>query len=321
MPLERTVWLDCDPGFDDWLAMLLLTQCPSVHWVGMSVVAGNAPLAITLDNALRISSFHGWPVPVHAGSAQPLQGALETAQSILGAQGMRTTGMPLPATTRQAASQDAVGAMLAYLRSSSQPITLMATGPLTNIALAIEQDRVAMSQAIEIILMGGSTDRGNHTPAAEFNIFADPLAASLVFASGIPIRMFGLNLCRQLLLTHAHVQAIKAMPGAHAQIVAGYLDAYQRIRSRDGSVPMPLYDPAVALWLHAPELFEFQQAPVDVELQGQFTRGMTVCDLHNRSGRASSVNIAMAVKADSAMAIFVQLLEQAMHQPAADLLA
>jgi purine nucleosidase len=315
--MQRTVWLDCDPGFDDWLAMLLLAQCPRVHWAGISVVAGNAPLAITLDNALRISNFHGWPVPVHAGSARPMQGALETAQSILGAQGMRTTGTPLPATTRQAASQDAVGALLAHLSSSSQPTIVMATGPLTNIALGLKQDRAAMSQVSEIILMGGSTDRGNHTPAAEFNIFADPLAASCVFTSGIPIRMFGLNLCRQLLLTHAHVQAIKAMPGVHAQIVAGYLDAYQRIRSADGSLPMPLYDPAVALWLHAPELFEFQQAPVDIELQGQFTRGMTVCDLRNRSGRASSVNIAMSVRADSAMVIFMQLLEQAMHQPAA----
>jgi purine nucleosidase len=317
----RTVWLDCDPGFDDWLAMLLLAQCPGVHWAGMSVVAGNAPLAITLDSALRICDLHGWHVPVHAGSAQPLQGAQETAQSILGAYGMRTTGLPLPATTRQAASQDAVGALLRHLRGSSQPTTLMATGPLTNIALAIAQDRAAMSQVSEIILMGGSTDRGNHTPAAEFNVFADPLAASQVFASGIPIRMFGLNLCRQLLLTRAHVQVIQAMPGAHAQIVAGYLDAYQRIRSADGSLPMPLYDPAVALWLHVPELFEFQQAPVDIELQGQFTRGMTVCDLRNRSGRASSVNIAMSVRADAAMAIFMQLLEQAMHQPAADTVA
>jgi purine nucleosidase len=310
--MQRTVWLDCDPGFDDWLAMLLLAQCPGVHWAGMSVVAGNAPLAITLDNALRISDLHGWYVPVHAGSAQPLKGTQETAQSILGAQGMRTTGTLLPPTARQAASEDAVGALLAHLRSSSQPTTLMATGPLTNIALAIEQDRAAMSQVSEVILMGGSTDRGNHTPAAEFNIFADQLAASQVFASGIPIRMFGLNLCRQLLLTQAHVQTVKALPSAAAQIVAGYLDAYQRIRSPDGSSAMPLYDPAVALWLHAPELFEFQAAPVDIELQGQFTRGMTVCDLRNRANRPCNAQIAMQVNASEAMALFMRLLTQSL---------
>ena len=312
MPQERTVWLDCDPGFDDWLAMLLLAQCPGVRWEGISVVAGNAPLAITLDNALRICDLHAWAVPVHAGSGQPLEGSQETAQSILGTQGMRTTGTPLPTIARQATSQDAVGALIAHLRSGSQPTTLMATGPLTNIALAIEQDRAAMSQVSEIILMGGSTDRGNHTPAAEFNIFADPLAASQVFASGIPIRMFGLNVCRQLLLTQVHVQTMQALPGDKAQIVAGHLDAYQRIRSIDGSLPMPLYDPAVALWLHAPELFEFQAAPVDIELQGQFTRGMTVCDLRNRSGRSSNVQIATQVNAPKAIALFMGLLIQAL---------
>ncbi len=305
----QTVWLDCDPGFDDWLAILLLAQLPNVNWAGMSVVAGNAPLAVTLDNALRICAFHALSVPVHAGSAQPLEGERETAQEILGTQGMRTSGAQLPATQRQAASQDAVSALLTHLRGSSQPTSLLATGPLTNIAHAIAQDQVAMSKVSEIILMGGSTDRGNHTPAAEFNIYADPLAASRVFASGIPIRMFGLNLCRQLLLTQAHVQAIQALPTEQAQCVAAYLDAYQRIRSLDGSVPMPLYDPAVVLWLHAPELFEFQASPVDIELQGQFTRGMTVCDLRNRAGRSCNANIAMQVRSEEAMALFMRLLK------------
>jgi purine nucleosidase len=312
---EHTVWLDCDPGFDDWLAMLLLAQLPGLHWAGISVVAGNAPLEITLDNALRICDFHGWNVPVHAGSAEPLEGAQETAQAILGAQGMRTRGVPLPATKRRSISIDAVAALLMHLRTCEDPTTLLATGPLTNIAHAIAQDRAAMSKVGEIVMMCGSTDRGNHTPAAEFNIYADPLSASQVFASGIPIRMFGLNLCRQLLLTQTHVQAIQALPGTAAQTVAGYLDAYQRIRSQDGSAPMPLYDPAVALWLHAPELLEFQAAPVDIELQGQFTRGMTVCDLRNRSGRVCNAKIAMQVRADEAMTLFMRLLQSSLKAP------
>jgi purine nucleosidase len=311
MPPVRTVWLDCDPGFDDWLTMLLLAACPDVRWAGVSVVAGNAPLAVTLDNTLRICDFHGWSVPVYAGSAQPLQGVQETAQIILGAQGMHTTGPSLPVTSQQATSQDAVSALLAHLRSS-QPTMLLVTGPLTNIALALQQDRAAMSRVSEIVLMGGSTDRGNHTAAAEFNIFADPLAASIVFASGIPIRMFGLNLCRQLLLTRAHVQMMQALAGSKAQCVAGYLDAYQKIRSSDGSEPMPLYDPAVALWLHKPDWFEFQAAPVDIELQGQFTRGMTVCDLRNRAGRPCNAQIAMQVSAAEAMALFISLLQQSL---------
>jgi purine nucleosidase len=306
--MASTVWLDCDPGFDDWLAMLLLAQLPRVHWAGASVVAGNAPLAITLDNALRICDLHGFRVPVHAGAAQALQGITETAQTILGAQGMRTTGAPLQAARRSCASHDGVGALIQHLSTTEQPTTLLATGPLTNIAQALARDRAVMRKVSEVVLMGGSTDRGNHTPAAEFNIYADPEAAAQVFASGIPIRMFGLNLCHQLLLTQAHVQAVKAMPSEAAQIVAGYLDAYQRIRSADGSAPMPLYDPAPALWLHAPELFEFKPAPVDIELQGQFTRGMTVCDLRNRAGRHCNAQIAMLVRAEEAMQLFTRLL-------------
>jgi purine nucleosidase len=310
LPAKRQIWLDGDPGFDDWLAMLLLQQLPGLQWVGMSVVAGNAPLAITLDNALRICVLHGWHVPVYAGSAQPLQGAQETAQSILGTQGMRTTGRDLPLATRLPEPVSATSALLQHLRNSSEQTTLLATGPLTNIAHALAQDSSTLRRVKEIVLMGGSTDRGNHTPAAEFNIFADPFAAAQVFASGIPIRMFGLNLCRQLLLTREHVQAIQALSSPQAQVVAGYLDAYQRIRSADGSLSMPLYDPSVVLWLHAPELFEFQEAPVDIELQGQFTRGMTVCDLHNRAGRPCNAQIATQVNAPEAMALFMRLLRQ-----------
>ena len=309
----KQVWLDCDPGLDDWLAMLLLAQCPGVQWVGTSVVAGNAPLDITLSNALRIRALHGWQVSVHAGSSQPLTGTRQTAQAILGPKGMRSSGLALPKEQQVCTSHDAVAALLSHLHTSHQSTTLVAIGPLTNIALAIQQDPAAMRTVTEIVLMGGSTDRGNHTPAAEFNIYADPAAAAQVFSSGIPVRMFGLNLCRQLLLTQAHVQAIYAMPGHAAQIVAGYMDAYQRIRSPDGSAPMPLYDPAVMLWLHSPELFDFVAAPVDVELKGKFTYGMTVCDLKNAAGRPCNVDIAMQVSAGDAMALFMRLLRQSLN--------
>ena len=310
----RQVWLDCDPGFDDWLAMLLLSQCPDVRWIGMSVVAGNAPLDVTADNALRICELHRWSIPVHTGCSNPLAGRRETAQTVLGSQGMRSSGFELPATQLNVASGDAVAALLAHLHSSELPTTLLAVGPLTNIAQAIRQNPLALLKVEEIVMMGGSTDRGNHTPAAEFNIYADPLAASVVLSSGIPIRMFGLNLCRQLLLTQEHVQAVYALPGQAAQVVGGYLDAYQRIRSSDGSEPMPLYDPAVVLWLHSPDLFDFTLAPVDVELQGTFTRGMTVCDLKNSAGRHCNVALAMRAQASRAMELFMRLMRQALRQ-------
>jgi purine nucleosidase len=311
MTSQRNIWLDADPGFDDWLTMLLLASEPALHWAGLSIVAGNAPLATTLNNALRIRALHGWQVPIHAGAAQPLAGAQETAQSILGEQGMQTTGAALPFTDAQADSHDAVQALLTHLHATSRT-TLLATGPLTNIALALQRDRAVFANVDEIILMGGSTDRGNHTAAAEFNIFADPEAADIVFKSGVQIRMFGLNLCRQILLTQAHVQQVRAIASPAAQILSGYLDAYQRIRSVDGSAPMPLYDPVVALYLLQPDLFEFQAAPVDIELHGRYTRGMTVCDLRNRGGRVANAQIAMQVRAEPALELLMLKLKRAL---------
>lgn len=295
MARMRAVWLDADPGFDDWLTMLALAAHPGLRWLGISVVAGNAPLAATLDNALRIRHHYGLQVPVHAGCAQPLAGALETAQHVLGATGMRTTAAELPQVDAVADGNDGVGALLDALRNSDEPVTLLATGPLTNIARALQAEPEIASRIAELVLMGGSTERGNHTPAAEFNIYADPEAADVVFnAAGLKRRMFGLNVCRQVLLERRHVAQVEAWDGARAAWLAGYLDAYQRIRSLDGSVPMPLYDPVVAAWLWRPDLFEFRPGRVDIELLGRFTRGMTVCDFRAAAQPRANAEIAMA---------------------------
>ena len=277
----RPVWLDTDPGFDDWLTMLMRAAQPGLRWLGVSVVAGNAPLQVTLANALRIRHHYGLRVPMYRGSDRPLAGRIETAERILGAQGMRTTGDALPDVPDLADDGDAIAAFIAALASSPQPVTVVAIGPLTNIARALQAAPLARERIAEIVLMGGSTDRGNHTPAAEFNIYADPEAADIVFSSGVPLRMFGLNVCRQVLLTREQVAEVRSWPGERARWLAGHLEGYQRIRSADGSVPMPLYDPVVAVWLARPELFTFQPARVDIELQGKFTRGMTVCDFRH----------------------------------------
>lgn len=315
MSVPRQFWLDSDAGLDDWLAFLLLCKTPKLHCAGVSLVAGNAPLELVIDNALQMRALHGLKTPVYSGAAKPLQTPLQTAQSILGLQGMQTTGSPLPSTRQLLDGKDGVARLLLHLRTSSTPTTLVAIGPLTNIAQAIAQDPEALQNVDEIVLMGGSTDRGNHTAAAEFNIWVDPEAAAVVFSSGIPIRMFGLNACRQVLLTREHVEIIQHWPSFAARIASGYIDAYQRIRSTDGSVPMPLYDPVVALWFLAPELFEFQAAPVDIELLGQHTRGMTVCDLRNRQERPCNAIVALRIQALAAMEVFMRHLEAALTDP------
>ncbi|HOM13553.1 MAG TPA: nucleoside hydrolase, partial [Rubrivivax sp.] len=262
----------------------------------------------------RIRHHYGLRVPVHAGCAEPLAGALETAQRVLGAQGMATTGPALPEVDDAADGHDGVAAMLAALRASEQPVTLLAIGPLTHIARALQAAPDIVEHIAELVLMGGSTERGNHTPAAEFNIYADPEAAAIVFDTPrLKRRMFGLNLCRQVQLERRHVAQVQAWPGQRAAWLAGYLDAYQRIRSADGHVPMPLYDPVVAAWLWQPELFEFAPARVDVELQGRFTRGMTVCDFRVGDARPANAEVAMHADGPAVIEQVLQATQQALR--------
>ena len=297
----KKIWLDTDPGFDDWLTMLLLGSNPGIEWLGVSVVAGNAPVDITYDNALRIKAHDGLTVPIYRGCEEPLAGVIETAQRILGDSGMPTTGDILPPGAAVDAAGHAVDALIAAVRAHPGQITIMAIAPMTNLATALTRAPDIAEKIVEIILMGGSTDQGNHTAAAEFNIYADPEAAAQVFQAGIPLRMFGLNLCRQLLVKNAEVQQLRAIGTPRAQRLAGYLEAYVRIRSADGSVPMPMYDPVVALYLEAPQLFQFQSAHVAVELKGELTRGMTVCEF--RVPRRAPVNTQVAMLADGPAAI------------------
>lgn len=293
----RAIWLDTDAGFDDWMTMLMLASHPGLRWLGVGVVAGNASLPVALANTLRICHHYRLKVPVFAGCDRPLFAPMETAERVLGAQGMRTTGMPLPDLQVAAEGLDAATALGNALRNSPEPVTVLAIGPLTNIARTLQAEPALVERIHELVLMGGSTERGNHTPAAEFNIYVDPEAADVVFnQAGLKRRMFGLNVCRQVLLERAHVQEVQRWPGERAMCLAGYLDAYQRIRHPDGRVPMPLYDPVTSAWLLRPELFTFQSARVDIELQGRFTRGMTVCDL--RIGQSALPNTEIAMTAD-----------------------
>jgi purine nucleosidase len=284
--MMQSVWLDADPGFDDWMTMLVLAnahQTGKLNWHGMSIVHGNAPLAVTARNAAMIAQAFGLSVPTYPGSAVTVANETPaTAQNVLGADGMRTSATALsdlvPSTANVALRPDGVNALISFIENSETPVTLVAIGPLTNVALALLQRPSISKRIAELIVMGGSTDRGNHTPAAEFNFYADPQAASIVFNSGVNIKMFGLNVCRQVLLNQTDVAGFKGLTSPLAQCFSGYLDGYQKIRSVDGSVPMPIYDPVVAAYLLQPALFTLEPARVDIECQGQFTRGMSVCN-------------------------------------------
>jgi len=306
------LWYDTDPGFDDWMAWALLEGNPTFRLHGVSVVAGNAPLSVTLANALAIKAFHGFATPVYAGCDRPLAQAPVTAQDVLGAAGMETTGPLLPATDVKPASGHGVQALIGTVRAHPGRITLLAVGPLTNVAAAFALAPDLPGLLRGLVIMGGSTTGGNATAAAEFNIHADPEAAARVFDCGVTVDMFGLNVCRQVPIGQPQVERLRAIGSAKADVFAGYVDGYVAIGRRRGRAVQSLYDPTPVLWLARPELFDLQPARVDIELQGRFTRGMTVCDL--RAPALARANARVAVTADGPAALewAMQRLEQAL---------
>ena len=303
------IWYDTDPGFDDWMAWALLEAEPSFRLHGVSVVAGNAPLSITLPNALAIKALHGFSTPVYAGCDRPLAQAQTTAQDVLGAMGMETTGPVLPATMAQPAPGHGVQAMIDAVRAHPGRITLLAVGPLTNVAAAFALAPELPSLLAGLVIMGGSTVGGNATAAAEFNIHADPEAAARVFDCGVPVAMFGLNVCRQVPIGQPQVDRLRAIGTAQAQVFAGYVDGYVAIGRRRGRPVQSLYDPTTVMWLAKPELFDLQPGRVDVELQGRFTRGMTVCDLRAPALARANARVAVAARGEAALEWAMQRLE------------
>jgi purine nucleosidase len=308
----RDVWLDTDPGFDDWFAWALLEADPDVRLHGVSVVAGNAPLPMVLSNAQRIHALHGWDTPVWAGAARPLAQTQVTAQDVLGTLGMRTSGTELPAAASALQPGHGVDALIDCVRRHPGRITLLAIGPLTNVALAFEKAPQLPEQLAGLVIMGGSQGAGNVTPVAEFNIYADPEAAAQVFAQAHRVpggtRMFGIEVCRHVQGGDAHVAALHAVGGARATVFADHLDGYVGLARRRGRHTAPMYDPTPVAWMAHPEWFTLQPARVQVELQGTLTRGMTVCELRVPHRATANAEVGIAADGDRVMDWAVQLV-------------
>ena len=209
---RREIIIDCDPGHDDALAILLaLGSAEELEVLAITAVAGNVPLALTAANARAVVELAGRrDLPVHAGCARPLVRELVTAEYIHGRTGL--DGAELPAPTLPLAEAHAVDALIELVRARPPgSVTLCTLGPLTNLALALLKAPDLAPRLKEIVLMGGAIGEGNITPAAEFNIYVDPHAAKLVFAAGVPLTMFGLDVTHQALVTPARLAAIRAL--------------------------------------------------------------------------------------------------------------
>ena len=284
--MPTPVLLDCDPGHDDAIAILLAAgRRDAVDLRAVTTVGGNAELEKVTLNARRVLTLAGVDdVPIAAGAAAPRRGDLVTALEVHGQTGLDGADLPEPAM-----ELDARGAV--ELMAACGPATVVATGPLTNVAALLERAPQAVS---EIVWMGGSTERGNTQPYAEFNAMVDPEAAEIVFASGVPLTMVGLNLTHQAQATDDVVERVRAVGTPVSEAVIGWLsffaDTYRRVYGFGGP---PVHDPCALALVIDPTLVDCVEAFVAIETEGRFTRGATVVDLHGRFGREPNARVAM----------------------------
>jgi inosine-uridine nucleoside N-ribohydrolase len=298
------VLIDCDPGHDDVLA--ILTAARFADLVGITTVAGNAALEHTPRNALVTCELAGIDVEVHTGAAGPRSGPTRDATHVHGSEGL--DGVQIPQPTTVAAGADAPGFIIERARNTPG-LWIVAIGPLTNVALALEREPDLPDHIAGISIMGGGTF-GNATAAAEFNIWADPEAADVVFRSRAPIRMCGLDLTHQVCADGEFVAWIEQLGTPLGDFVGGLLGFYiQRILEIAGDGDLAaLHDPCAVLAVTHPQLFELANHRVRVELNGRYTRGMTVIDQREALG---PVEVAWSIDSERALELIRQAVESA----------
>jgi purine nucleosidase len=294
------VILDCDPGHDDALALVLAAGDPRIDLLGVTTVAGNQTLAKTTRNALRILGLAGVTgVPVAAGCDRPLVGELVVAADIHGVSGLdgpEFDDVPIAA----AEEVHAVELMRRLITGAAEPVTLIATGPLTNVAMLLRLHPEVRERLERIVFMGGSTGRGNTTPYGEFNIVTDPEAADVVLRSGWPVTMIGLNVTHQALATAEVIAELEGMGTRLGQVCAGLMTFFAGAYRREfGFADPPLHDPVAVARVIDPAIVPTVAAPVAVELAGTLTRGATVVDLHRRTGAEPNAEVAVGLEGEA----------------------
>lgn len=297
---ERII-IDCDPGQDDAINLLLALSSPDeLDVLGITTVAGNVPLRLTERNARMMCDIAGRAdVPVFAGCARPMQRELITAEEVHGTNGI--DGIEIFEPLQRLGKGHAVDFIIDTLRANDDAsIALVPTGPLTNIALAMQRDPSIVAKISRIVLMGGAMrEGGNTTPSAEFNIVVDPHAADIVLNCGRPITVMGLDVTHQVLATRKRIDRIRAVGNRAALATAGMLEFFSRHDSaKYGADGAPLHDPCTIAFMLEPGLFEGKECNIEVETESPLTIGHTAVDFWQVSGRPKNANWIYHVDAD-----------------------
>ena len=293
------VIIDCDPGHDDALALLLAAGDPRLRLLGVTTVAGNQTLDKTTRNAQRILALAGASgIPVAAGCDRPLVGQLTVADDIHGASGLDGPDLDVPVAGT--AGVHAVQLIRQLIEECAEPVTLIATGPLTNVALLLRTHPELRARLRRVVFMGGSTGRGNTTPYGEFNIVTDPEAADVVLRSALPVTMIGLNVTHQALATAEIIAEFHSLGTRLGAICAELMTFFAGTYLRNfGFAHPPVHDPVAVAAVLEPSIVQTVAAPVAVELAGTYTRGATIVDLHRRTGLAVNADVALGLDVDA----------------------
>ena len=274
------VWLDCDTGVDDAIALMALHALDEVELVGISAVCGNALLDNTFSNTHRVCGLIGASYPIYRGADRPLYGEPHVSTAFHGQNGLGDVELPIPDTAVMH-DKPAWDALHEAALAHPGALQLIAIGPLTNVAIALTKYPDLASLLHTILIMGGSASVGNVTPAAEFNIYVDPHAAQIVFKSGVPIVMCGLDVTLKAVLTPDDWDELAATGSKAGNFTRSCLQQPWRMLQAIGFAGVPMHDSCPVLYLVHPELFSAEEAGVYVETQGTITQGKTVTDLYS----------------------------------------
>jgi len=310
MTQPQSLIIDTDPGQDDAVAILLALASQEINLLGITTVAGNVPLALTQVNARKICDLAGrTDMQVFAGLDRPLVRPLVTAEHVHGRTGLDGPVLPDPETPLQ--EQHAVDYIIDTLRREpAGSVTLAPIGPLSNIAMAMQRAPDIIPRIRQIILMGGAYfEVGNITPAAEFNIYVDPHAAQIVFASGVPITMMPLDVTHKALTRTDRVAALRAIGNRTGVAVAEMLEFFERFdEAKYGSDGGPLHDPCTVAWMIAPDIFNGRPCNVEIETASPLTMGMTVVDWWQVSSRPHNALVIGDLDADRFFSLITERL-------------
>ena len=299
--MSQAIVIDCDPGHDDAIAILLALASPEVEVRAITVVGGNQTLDKVTRNALKVLELAGrTDIPVAVGAGAPLQRALRTAAHVHGESGM--DGPALPEPTTKPVDAEAADFLAEVLQDGD---VLVPTGPLTNVALMLQRHPEVKTRIARIVWMGGAINEGNVTPAAEFNAFVDPEAAAEVFASGIPLTMIGLDVTHMALFTRAHAEELRPA-GKAGNAVAELSDFFQEFHTRRyGMDGAPIHDAMAVAQVIDPSLVTTMLTNVEIETRSRFCDGRTVVDTWRTTGGPDNCDVGIDVDADRFLRLLV----------------